>query len=73
MNDKLLHFTVSLALVVLLSLLMPCAVAEVVTLAVGVMKELYDKYVKRTRIDVLDLVADALGAGTGLIVATLIS
>ena len=71
MNDKILHLFVSLVLVVVLSLFLHCAAALVVTLAVGVLKELADKYVKRTMFDWYDLVADALGALAGVVVSSL--
>ena len=73
MNDKILHFFVSLVLVVVLSLFMHCAVALIVTLAVGVLKEVTDEAGPRGMYDWYDLVADAFGAGIGLIAATLIS
>ena len=71
-SDKYLHALVSLALVQLL--LFPCCaiskhlggcIAIILVMAIGFLKELFDKYVMHTFIDHGDLKADFFGAVIG--------
>ncbi len=72
-SDKYLHCMVSLVMVQLL-----CAIpgvhawlALVITLCIGIAKELFDKYVMGTFFDKEDLKADFIGALLGAILALL--
>ena len=60
-TDKELHCIVSMILVSLLSIILPLMLAVLITFVIGIMKELYDKYIKRTLFDVYDLYADVIG------------
>ena len=71
--DKYLHCLVSLVIVQTL-----CAVpgihawlALVITLCIGIAKELLDKYVMKTFFDLDDFKADSVGALLGVILALL--
>lgn len=75
-SDKYLHCIVSLALVQLL--MFPCSlisktyfgtIAMLIVMAVGIAKELFDKYVMHTYIDYDDLRADLVGIIFGLVLA----
>lgn len=72
-SDKYLHCMVSLVIAQAL-----CAIpgvqawlALVITLCIGIAKELFDKYVMRTFFDMDDLKADSVGALLGVILALL--
>ncbi|WP_163309133.1 hypothetical protein [Dysgonomonas sp. 521] len=56
--DKVLHFIVGLLLAQLAYL---CVWFIVLPLLIGIAKELYDKYVRKTGFNWLDIVATALG------------
>lgn len=58
--DLLLHFEVSVLICLLLCIFLPSWVAGVITLAVGIGKEIYDKYYT-TGFDLWDLLADLIG------------
>jgi VanZ family protein len=71
-EDKKKHFVVSLLLMLMLSLVhVPLVWAAAITLVVGVAKEIYDKYCKKTYFDVYDLLADIIGIGVGFILCYL--
>lgn len=71
MNDKLLHFLILLVVTFGIALFNPL-VAFVIGLIIAVGKELYDKYVKKTFIDVYDLLADYGGIFAALILAQIV-
>ncbi len=71
MQDKYLHTTISALLVIVLAKTMPIFMAVGLAFLVGIGKELYDKFVNRTRIDVWDLTADAVGLVIGGVIWTL--
>jgi len=71
MNDKLLHFLILLAATFCIALFSPIT-AFIVGLIIAVGKELYDKYIKKTFIDVYDLLADYGGIFTALILAQIV-
>lgn len=58
--DLLLHFEVSALICLLLCIFLPSWVAGLITLAIGIIKEIYDKY-KATGFDLWDLLADLIG------------
>ena len=60
--DLLLHFEVSALICLLLCIFLPSWVAGLITLAIGIIKEIYDKYKPNaTGFDLWDLLADLLG------------
>ena len=65
-RDKLLHVVVSAALSAVLALVLPWWAAAVVTLMVGVAKEVYDKVSGRGCAEWGDLLADVLGIVIGV-------
>lgn len=71
-NDKLLHFSISAVLTVLLSLLIGFEVATLIVITIGIGKELWDKYIRDKVFSVPDLMADGSGIVIGLVIFTLI-
>lgn len=71
-NDKLLHFSISAVLTVLLSLLIGFEVATLIVIAIGVGKELWDRYIRDKVFSVPDLIADGSGIVIGLVIFSLI-
>ena len=69
-TDKLLHAETSAIIVVLISLLLPIWVAAIITLLIGVGKEIWDKYHNGTP-EWKDILADVIGIGFGSLVAWL--
>lgn len=69
-TDKLLHVETSAIIVVLISLLLPIWVAAIITLLIGVGKEIWDKYHNGTP-EWKDILADVIGIGFGSLVAWL--
>ncbi len=72
MNDKIIHFIASIMLVAFLSIFFHYAVAMIIALAIGICKELYDKYIKRTYFDWADFAADAAGCIIGMYFGSLV-
>jgi hypothetical protein len=66
-EDKLKHIVVSAIIMVALSLVLPKWAAAIITLAIGVAKEAYDKLSKKGYAEWEDLVADAVGIVIGLL------
>lgn len=71
-KDKIYHFAVSAILLVIFALLLDVEWSLLIVLALGILKELFDRYYKKKRFDWKDLFADAVGAVAGLWIATLI-
>jgi VanZ family protein len=74
--DKALHFAVC-CVITLIPFLITWNVNWVffgflVAIMIGFMKELFDKYVKKTKFDLIDMIADILGAFLGVLIAALI-
>ncbi len=60
--DLLLQFEVSALICLLLCIFIPSWVAGLITLAIGIIKEIYDKHKPNaTGFDLWDLLADLLG------------
>ena len=60
--DLLLHFEVSALICLLLCILLQSWVAGLITLAIGIGKEIYDEYKPNaTGFDLWDLLADLIG------------
>lgn len=73
-DDKKLHFLVSALLTeIFYDVGIPLWIAMLITLGIGIGKELYDKYVKKTMFDVKDLIADIVGILIGGIFKMIIS
>lgn len=66
-EDKLKHIVVSSIMAALLSLLIPWWAAGVITLAIGVGKEVYDKVSGNGHPEWKDLLADLLGILIGIL------
>lgn len=66
--DKLLHLFICIFLMSMFRYLfeMPTAWALTLTSFIAVSKEIYDKYVKKSKFDWYDILADAVGIGIGL-------
>lgn len=66
-EDKLKHIVVSAIIAVALNLFLPWWVAGVITLAIGVGKEVYDKLSGKGCSEWKDLVADLVGILIGVL------
>ena len=66
-EDKLKHIVVSAIIAVALNLFLPWWVAALITLAIGVGKEVYDKVSKKGCAEWEDLVADVVGIMIGVL------
>lgn len=66
-EDKLKHVVVSSAMAALLSLFFPWWAAGLVTLSVGIGKEVYDKVSGRGCAEWVDLLADVVGIIIGVL------
>ena len=67
LEDKLKHIVVSAIIAVALNLILPWWVAGLVTLAIGVGKEVYDKVSGKGHAEWEDLVADLVGILIGIL------
>lgn len=72
-SDKYLHCLVSLAIAQVLCTIpgIHAWLALVITLCIGIAKELFDKYVMKTFFDLDDFKADSIGALLGVILVLL--
>lgn len=71
--DKVLHFVACFVICAVVALVsygvsewpkeVSCLTGLVAAMGVGVLKEVFDKYVRKTGFDKSDLMADAIGAG----------
>lgn len=60
--DLLLHMSVSAGICLLLTFFFPNWIAGIITLTIGIIKEIYDIYkTNPTGFDVADIIADILG------------
>ena len=66
-EDKLKHIVVSAIIMVALSLVLPKWVAAIITLTIGIGKEVYDKVSKKGWAEWKDLVADCIGVLIGVL------
>ena len=66
-EDKLKHIVVSAIIAVALNLFLPWWVAGLITLAIGVGKEVYDKVSGKGHPEWKDLVADLVGIIIGVL------
>jgi hypothetical protein len=67
-KDKLLHFSISAALTILLSFLLSWIAACILVFGLGLLKELADKYLFGGHFSVDDLYADAGGILLGTVI-----
>lgn len=65
--DGLKHVVVSSVLVILLHVFMPKWCAALITLSIGIGKEVYDKVSKKGCAEWKDIVCDLLGIGIGVL------
>lgn len=66
-EDKLKHIVVSAIIMVALSLVLPKWAAAMITLSIGIGKEVYDKVSKKGCAEWEDLVADVIGIVIGIL------
>ena len=66
-EDKLKHIVVSAIICVALNLFLPWWVAAILTLAIGISKEVYDKVSGKGHPEWKDLVADLVGILIGVL------
>lgn len=66
-EDKLKHIIVSAVIMVILSLFIPKILAAVITLCIGIGKELYDKYSGKGCSEWEDLLSDVIGILIGIL------
>jgi hypothetical protein len=66
-EDKLKHIVVSAIIMVALSLVLPKWIAAIITLSIGIGKEVYDKVSKKGCAEWKDLVADCIGILIGVL------
>lgn len=66
-EDKLKHIVVSAIIAVVLNLFLPWWVAALITLAIGIGKEVYDKVTGKGHSEWKDLLADLVGILIGVL------
>jgi hypothetical protein len=71
-TDKLLHFSISAALTVLLSFLLSWIAACFIVFGLGLIKELADRYLFHGQFSIDDLKADVAGILAGTLVFVLL-
>ena len=59
--DKQMHLIVNYLIVLIMSMFTSVTVAIVTAFTISVLKELFDKFIKKTKFDIGDLVADVSG------------
>lgn len=66
-EDKLKHIVVSAIIVVALSLVLPKWISAVITLSIGIGKEVHDKVSKKGCAEWKDIVCDLIGIVIGIL------
>lgn len=66
--EKFVHFIVSLILFLSFSIFLNWILALIAAFFIGVVKELYDAYIRKTKFDLQDLIANIFGIITGIII-----
>jgi hypothetical protein len=66
-----LHYFISLVIVIALSFMLSLFWSCLITLAIGIIKEMIDKYIRKAKFSLLDLVADVAGILTGLLLVSM--
>ena len=66
--DKLKHLIVSCAEVIVLSLFVNLMLAVLITIGLGIIKEIYDSYQPNNKFDWWDMVANLVGIGFGVLI-----
>ena len=78
-KDKVLHFCICFLIVVAGAFILSSngieqaravSISSLITLVVAFGKEAYDKYVKKTKFDKMDIVADLIGMIAGIAIAS---
>lgn len=65
-SDGMQHTILSATMTAVFGVFMPCAIAAILTMVIGVVKEVYDKY-RGGRCEWKDLVCDIIGILIGAI------
>lgn len=72
-SDKYLHFIVCMILTLILMFVFNSSTMSIaVVMSIGILKELFDKYIMKESFDTSDILADAWGVFVGLVVLILI-
>ena len=65
--DKYKHIVVSAIIMVIFNLFLPTYLAAIITLAIGIGKEIYDKVTNKGCAEWKDLIADVIGIIIGIL------
>lgn len=65
--DGMAHIIVCQNLVMWLSKFTPLWLAIIITIAIFILKEIYDKYCKKTEFSIKDIICDCLGLALGVL------
>lgn len=65
--DGMAHIIVCQNLVMWLSKYMPLWPAIIITIAIFILKEIYDKYCKKTEFSIKDIICDCVGLALGVL------
>ena len=66
-NDGMMHVILSALICVVLNIVLPWELAGMITLAIGIGKELYDKYSGQGCAEYKDLICDLFGILLGIL------
>jgi VanZ family protein len=64
------HFLVSLIIFLIAQKYFGVQVGVIIALAIGILKELFDKFIRKTSFSISDIAVDILGIVTGLLLVT---
>ena len=70
-RDGLLHITVSMLLVIAISVLLPVWLSALIALAIGIGKEILDKY-NGGACNWHDIICDCIGLATGTLITLIV-
>ena len=65
--DDMAHIIVCQNLVMWLSKFTPLWLAIIITIAIFILKEIYDKYCKKTEFSIKDIICDCVGLALGIL------
>lgn len=65
--DDMAHIIVCQNLVMWLSKFTPLWLAIIITIAIFILKEIYDKYCKKTEFSIKDIICDCVGLALGVL------
>ena len=71
-SDKLLHFICSALIMAMCSIFLNPMLSSFITIAIGLLKELYDKLSGRGCAELVDLWADIIGIAIGWLIVAIV-